>query len=85
MKLSVTINGETRQVSFTKPQARIMERLLSGKKVKVVGDRLTWYPIGGFDYEYVGCRAFNGAMWAIVDAFGMTSNQEHELYRMYLA
>jgi hypothetical protein len=77
MKIDITFKGETKKVSFTDPQARIMQRLLNGEKVTFVnehhrdGGDFVWYPIRGFGYEHVGWRAFQGAMRAVEKAFGM--------------
>lgn len=79
MKIDITIEGKTRKVSFTKPQARIMERLLRGEKVEMVnthrmnGGDFIW--VSKYDYEFVGYRAFWGAMKAIRDAFGFGDHE----------
>ncbi len=75
-KIDITWKGETKKVSFTDPQARIIERLLNGEKYVVVnrhrmsGGDFIWYDADGYSFEYVGVRAWQGAMFAIRKAFG---------------
>lgn len=79
MKIDITLNGVTKKVNFTSPQARIMERLLSGEKVTMInthwmsGGEFVWYNEDGYEWgkESVGYRAFNGAMYAIRNAFNL--------------
>ena len=91
--INITINGVTKQVQFTEPQARIMKRLLNGEMATTInahrmdGGDVVWYRKDG-DYswgaECVGWRAFNGAMLAIRNAFALDTKGEHQLYGTYI-
>lgn len=90
--MEITINNVTKNVRFTKPQQAIMERLIKGDRATFInthwmsGGEFVWYCEDG-DYsakEFVGYKAFNGAMWAIRKAFNLTSEQENALYEEYI-
>lgn len=91
MKIEIILNGESKQVNFTKPQANIMERLLKGEKTTMInthyrsGGDFVWFDKDGnyFGAECVGWKAFNGAMYAIVKAFNLNNEQKKELYDKY--
>lgn len=84
--------GKTAPVRFTKPQGRVVRRLLNGERVTYTnqhwrsGGEFVWYREGG-DYswgaESVGYRAFNGAMRAIIKAFNMDDEEQKKLYNHF--
>lgn len=91
MKMNITLNGEMREVNFTKPQSAIVERLLKGEKVTTInthrrdGGDFVWYREDGYYWgrECVGYRAFWCAMYAIRDAFGLARHDP--FYEQYFA
>ncbi|MCF2559443.1 hypothetical protein I6E23_05675 [Prevotella brevis] len=92
MKITVEFEGITKSVNFTEPQARIMQRLNRGEHATMVN---THYMSGG-DFvwkeqseeygckEFVGYRAFSGAMTAIIRAFNLDRDAEKRLYNKYI-
>lgn len=93
MKMTVVFEGTTKMVNFTEPQARIMERLNRGEHATMINT----HHISGGDFvwkeqiekfgclEYVGYRAFNGAMNAITKAFKLDRDAESRLYDMFIS
>ncbi len=64
MKIEITYNMETKKVSFTKPQANIVERILNGETIRRIGDEYYWP-----NQDRVFLRPLCGAIWAINSAF----------------
>lgn len=91
-KINITLGGQTKSVSFTTPQANIMEQLLRGRKATYInthhisGGDFVWYEEDGnyWGASCVGYRAFNGAMQAIKKAFSLNRQQFNELYESYI-
>lgn len=88
----ISLFGKSAPVKFTKPQGRIVRRLLNGERVTYInqhwvsGGEFVWYHEDG-DYtwgkESVGYRAYNGAMRAIINAFNMNREEQTKLYNNF--
>ena len=64
MWIKLNCNGTTKSVSFTKPQANIVERILNGETIRRIGDEYYWP-----NQDRVFLRPLCGAIWAINSAF----------------
>lgn len=90
--MDIVFDGVKKKVEFTLPQAAIIKRLQGGEKTTIVnahrmsGGEFVWYKQDGdySDKEFVGCRAFNGAMFAIRKAFSLNSEAENRLYSQFI-
>lgn len=92
MKIKIQFEGQSKEVEFTKPQAWIVNQLQNGKRATMInthhrdGGDFVWYDKDGYGGGaiFVGYKAFNGAMRAIVKAFNLTREQENRLYDNYI-
>lgn len=88
----ITLHGVTKSVNLTEPQARIVDRLLAGKRATWInthhldGGDFVWYDKDGYYWgaEFVGWKAFNGAMLAIQRTFGLDREQYNDLYVSFI-
>lgn len=75
---------KTKEIDFTEPQARIVDRLLSGEKVTWInthrrdGGDFVWDNYWG--NECVGYRAFTFAIYKIADAFGLKFGEVSDMF-----
>ena len=92
--INVTFKGVSKDVKFTDPQARVMERLLRGEKVTMInthwmsGGEFVWYqPDGNYSWgkEYVGWRAYQGAMRTVEKAFNLKGEDADEWWNRFQA
>ena len=84
-KIQIKFRNEIKDIKFTDPQAKIVERLLRGDKVTMInthyrsGGDFVWYDADGYSWskEYVGYKAFWGAMYAVRKAFNLNRVDEY--------
>ena len=87
-KIELTFNDETKKVAFTEPQAKIMERLLSGVTAYSEDDLLYWDDDEWGEEQSFMHRIdeddFYGALERIVKAFGLSTEEKQMLYDRYI-